>query len=53
VIYSPVRTIVGRKNGTDRTTKARRERIEIDKFQRARWKSQKRTGDASPSRFRP
>jgi hypothetical protein len=35
VIYSPVRTIVGRKNGTDRTTKARREKIEIDKFQRA------------------
>ena len=25
-----------------------RERIEIDKFERARWKSQKRTGDALP-----
>jgi hypothetical protein len=45
-----VRTIIERKLGTDRTTKARREKIEIDKFQRARWKSQKRTGDALPKR---
>ena len=34
-----VRTIVDRRNGTDRTTKARREKIEIDKFQRAHWKT--------------
>jgi hypothetical protein len=45
-----VRTIVGREHGTDRTTKIRRERIEIDKFQRAHWKAQKRTGDALPKR---
>jgi hypothetical protein len=32
----------------DRTTKARRERIEIDKHQRAHWKAQKRTGDELP-----
>jgi hypothetical protein len=45
-----VRTIVGRDDGTDRTTKTRREKIEIDKFTRSRWKSQKRTGDALPGR---
>jgi hypothetical protein len=45
-----VRTIVDRKHGTDRTTKARRQKIEIDKFQRAHWKAQKRTGDALPKR---
>jgi hypothetical protein len=45
-----VRTIVERKHGTDRTTKARREKIEIDKSQRAHWKAQKRTGDALPKR---
>jgi hypothetical protein len=45
-----VRTIVERKRGADRTTKARREKIEIDKFQRAHWKAQKRTGDALPKR---
>jgi predicted kinase len=39
-------TIIGRKSGTDRTTKARRQRIEIDKRQRAHRKAQKRTGDA-------
>ena len=43
-----VRTIIGRKNGTDRTSKKRREKIEISKFERSRWKSQKRTGDALP-----
>jgi uncharacterized protein YjaG (DUF416 family) len=37
-----VRTIIERKRGVDRTTKARRERIEIDKHQRAHWKSQTR-----------
>jgi hypothetical protein len=40
-----VRTIVGRKNGTDRTSK-KRTRRSIDKHQRAHWKSQKRTADA-------
>ena len=45
-----VRTIVDRKRGVDRTTKARRERIEIDKHQRAHWKATKRTGDALPKR---
>jgi hypothetical protein len=45
-----VRTIIGRKNGTDRTTRARREKIEIDQHERAHWKSQKRTGDALPNR---
>ena len=48
-----VRTIIGRSHGADRTTKARKQkvaRIEIDKFQRAHWKSQKRTGDALPKR---
>ena len=44
-------TIVGRKTGTDRTTKARRQRIEIDKHQRAHWKAQKRTGDALPKQL--
>jgi hypothetical protein len=41
-------TIVGRKRGVDRTTKARCQRIEIDKHQRTHWKAQKRTGDALP-----
>ena len=48
-----VRTIIGRHHGTDRTTKARKQkvaRIEFDKHQRAHWKSQKRTGDALPKR---
>jgi transposase len=45
-----VRTIVDRKNGTDRSTKARRQKIEIDKYQRARWKASKRTGDSLPKR---
>ena len=45
-----VRTIVGRKHGTDRTSKARWQKIDIDKHQRAHWKSQKRAGDALPKR---
>ena len=36
------------KHGTDRTTKARRERIGIDKHQRTHQKAQKRTGNALP-----
>lgn len=43
-----VRTITGRAHGTDRTSKARRDRIEIGKFERAHWKAQKRTGGALP-----
>ena len=46
-----VRTIIGRKDGSDRTTKARWQRIDIDKHQRAHWKSQKRTIDALPKRI--
>ena len=48
-----VRTIVGRKQGKDRTSKKRRdkfERIEVDRSERAHWKSQKRIGDALPKR---
>jgi hypothetical protein len=50
-----VRTIVGQIEGTDRTTARRRQRaglepIKIDKVDRARWKRQKRTGDALPKR---
>jgi hypothetical protein len=41
-----VRTIVGKANGTDRTTKQRR--IEIDRNAAAGRKRQKRTGDALP-----
>jgi hypothetical protein len=36
--------------GTDRTGKLRRQRIEINKQQRAHWKAQKRTSDALPKR---
>jgi len=47
-----VRTIVAQKNGTDRTTKGHRDRLErIDARSRmASWKRQKRTGDALPKR---
>jgi hypothetical protein len=45
-----VRTIVDQKRGKDRTTKARRERIEIDKTERLRAKRKKRDGDALPKR---
>lgn len=48
-----VRTIVGKVNGTDRTTRKHREhveRVEIDRAQAIRWKRQKRTGDALPRR---
>ena len=43
-----VRTIIGRGRGSDRTSKKRREKIEIDKHERAHWKAPKRTGDALP-----
>ena len=45
-----IRTIIDRKRGTDRATKARRQKIETDKFKHAHWKAQKRTGDALPKR---
>jgi hypothetical protein len=48
-----VRTIVSKMNRKDRTTKKHRERLEridVDRFQRARWKRQRRTGDALPRR---
>jgi hypothetical protein len=47
-VLQQICTIVGRTRGVDRTTKARRQRIEIDKHQRTHWKAQKRTGDALP-----
>jgi hypothetical protein len=51
--FATVRTIVARKNGTDRTTKKHRqrlERIDIERARLAKWKRQKRTGDALPKR---
>ena len=47
-----VRTIVGKMNGQDRTTTKHRQRLErIDERQRlAKWKRQRRTGDALPRR---
>jgi hypothetical protein len=34
--FQTVRTIIGRNNGTDRTSKKRHEKIEIDKFRSKR-----------------
>jgi hypothetical protein len=48
-----VRTIVAQMSRSDRTTRkhrARPERIEIDRHQVARWKRQRRTGNALPKR---
>jgi hypothetical protein len=47
--FSTVRTIVGKANGTDRTTKLHRARIDIS-GQMASWKRRRRTGDALPRR---
>lgn len=47
---STVRTIVGRINRTDRTTRKRWERIVIDRTEHAHFKSRKRTGDTLPRR---
>jgi transposase len=44
-----VRTVVGRENFTDRTSKKRR-KIAIDQHERAHWKAQKRSSDALPKR---
>jgi hypothetical protein len=49
--FQTVRTIIATRAGTDRTTKKHRqrlERIEIDRQQLARWKRQRRTGNALP-----
>jgi hypothetical protein len=48
--FATVRTIVGKANGTDRTTQKHRARIEIDRYRLARWTRQRRTGDALPKR---
>jgi hypothetical protein len=48
-----VRTIVGKQDGTDRTSKKHRDRlgrIEVDRKQLASWNRQKRTGDSLPRR---
>jgi hypothetical protein len=47
--FATVRTIVGRKNGTDRTTKRHLARID-NKEIIITWKRQKRTGDSLPRR---
>ena len=47
---STVRTIVGRINHTDRTTRKRWERIAIDNSELAHFKSRKRIGDTLPRR---
>jgi hypothetical protein len=47
-----VRTIVAKKDRRDRTAKKHRQRlrIEIDRLRIAKWKRQRRTGDALPGR---
>jgi hypothetical protein len=47
--FSTVRTIVGKADGTDRTTKLHRARIDISD-QMVSWKRRRRTGDALPRR---
>jgi hypothetical protein len=42
-----VRTVISKGNGSDRTSKKHRARIE-NRQQVVRWKRQKRTGDALP-----
>ena len=46
--FNTVRTIVGKAEGTDRTTRKHLARIDPDRQQAVRWKRQKRTGDALP-----
>jgi hypothetical protein len=52
--FSTVRTIIGRANGSDRTTRKHRQRVErIDhKTDRIRWERKRRTGAALPKRAR-
>jgi hypothetical protein len=46
-----IRTIIGRKERTDRTTVTRLERLGIDKAELNRTKARKRTRDALPKRI--
>ena len=46
-----VRTIIGREQRTDRTTKKRLQRLGVDKTELIRAKARKRTRDALPQRF--
>jgi hypothetical protein len=43
-----IRTIVGKVNGTDRTTIKHLERIDPDRARQVSWKARKRTRDALP-----
>jgi hypothetical protein len=45
---STVRTILGKVDGSDRTSKAHRARIEINRPEATSWKRRKRQGDALP-----
>jgi uncharacterized coiled-coil protein SlyX len=45
---STVRTILGKVDGSDRTSKAHRARIEINRQEATSWKRRKRQGDALP-----
>jgi uncharacterized coiled-coil DUF342 family protein len=46
--FNTVRTIVGKAEGTDRTTRKHLARIDPDRQQAIRWKRQQRTGDDLP-----
>jgi hypothetical protein len=46
-----VRTIIGRAQGTDRTTMKHLARIDPDRARAASWKARKRTRDALPKQI--
>lgn len=48
--FQTVRTIVGQVDGTDGTSQRHMGRIDPDRLRQARWKRQRRTGDALPRR---
>lgn len=48
-----VRTIVGRMDGTDRTSVKHYQRIAPDRARMAAWAARKRTPDALPQRLHP
>jgi hypothetical protein len=48
--FRTVRTIVGQIDGTDRTSQRHMGRIDPDRLRQARWKRQRRRGDALPRR---
>jgi hypothetical protein len=48
--FQTVRTIVGQVDGTDRTRQRHMGRVDPDRLRQARWKRQRRTGDALPRR---